>query len=327
MHIPDGYLGPKTCIAFYAVMAPVWYIASRRAQAALKTSQLPILALGAAFTFVIMMFNIPVPGGSSGHMVGAVIVAIALGPWAGVVAMSLTLTLQAFLFGDGGLTALAANSFNMAFVMSFSGYYVYRVIAAGPAPSPTRRGIASAIAAYVAINLAALAVALELGVQPVVAAGLDGVPLYAPFPLSVTLPAMMITHLVFFGPVEALGTALVISYAHKINVGAALEAGKNASWKPLWAALIALVILTPLGLFATGVPWGEWGAQELGNIAGFIPSGMKAMGDLWKGVLPGYGVPGFDGHAASSALYIVSAAAGSAIIVFTVFLWGRLWRR
>ena len=124
--------------------------------------------------------------------------------------------------------------------------------------------------------------ALELGVQPVISAGLDGAQLYAPFPLSVTLPAMLITHLVFFGPVEALGTALVISYAHKINEGAMLKAGGTASWKPLWAALIALIILTPLGLIATGVPWGEWGAQELGNVAGFIPSGMKAMGDLWK---------------------------------------------
>lgn len=326
MHIPDGYLGPKTCIVFYAAMIPVWYIASRRAQASLKAAQLPILALGAAFTFVIMMFNIPVPGGSSGHMVGAVVVAIALGPWAGVVAMTLTLTLQAFLFGDGGLTALAANSFNMAFVMSFSGYYVYRVFSAGPNPSPGRRGIAAAIAAYAAINLAALAVALELGVQPVVAAGPDGAPLYAPFPLSVTVPAMMATHLLFFGPVEALGTALVVSYAHRINEGAMLEAGKNASWKPLWAALIALIILTPLGLIAAGTPWGEWGAQELGNIAGFIPSGMKAMEDLWKGVMPDYGA-GFEGRAASSVFYVVSAAAGSAAIVFIVFLWGRLWRR
>ncbi len=327
MHIPDGYLGPKTCIAFYAVMTPVWYIASSRAQKSLKTAQMPLLALGAAFTFVIMMFNIPVPGGSSGHMVGTVVVAIALGPWAGVVAMTLTLTLQAFLFGDGGLTALAANSFNMAFVMSFSGYYVYRVIAAGPSPSPTRRAIAAAAAAYVAINLAAFAVAMQLGVQPGLEAGPDGDPLYAPYPLSVALPAMMITHLVFFGPVEALGTALVISYAHKMSEGAMLEAGKSASWKPLWVALIALIILTPLGLLATGTPWGEWGAQELGNIAGFIPSGMKAMGDLWMGVMPGYGLPGVDGRASSPALYIVSAAIGSAAIVFIVFLWGRLWRR
>src|SRR3990170_1071269 len=135
MHIPDGYLSPATCVVFYAVMAPVWYYASKRAERELRLKQLPLLALGAAFTFVIMMFNIPIPGGSSGHMVGAVVVAIALGPWAGVVALSLTLTLQAFLFGDGGLTALAANAFNMAFVMSFSGYYVYRVISAGPNPS------------------------------------------------------------------------------------------------------------------------------------------------------------------------------------------------
>ncbi|MBI5886074.1 MAG: energy-coupling factor ABC transporter permease, partial [Deltaproteobacteria bacterium] len=123
MHIPDGYLSPKTCVLFYAAMAPVWYLASKKVETAVGAARLPLLALGAAFTFVIMMFNIPVPGGSTGHMTGGVIVAVVLGPWAGVVAMTLTVALQAFLFGDGGVTAIGANAFNMAFVMPFAGYY------------------------------------------------------------------------------------------------------------------------------------------------------------------------------------------------------------
>src|SRR3972149_2087520 len=138
MHIPDGYVSPATCGVFYAAMFPVWYYASKRAERELKLKQLPLLALGAAFTFVIMMFNIPIPGGSTGHMTGGAVVAIALGPWAAIVGLSLTLSLQAFFFGDGGLTTLGANCFNMAFLMCLSSYYIYRVIAFGEAGSARR---------------------------------------------------------------------------------------------------------------------------------------------------------------------------------------------
>ncbi|MBI5810127.1 MAG: energy-coupling factor ABC transporter permease, partial [Deltaproteobacteria bacterium] len=148
MHIPDGYLSPKTCVLFYGAMAPVWYLASRKASMSLKVRQLPMLALGAAFTFLIMMFNIPIPGGSSGHMVGTVVVSIVLGPWAGVVALSIALALQAFLFADGGILALGANCFNMAFLMSFTGYYTYRALTIGKG-GHVRRFAASVVAGYI----------------------------------------------------------------------------------------------------------------------------------------------------------------------------------
>ena len=82
MHIPDGYLGPITCIAGFAAMVPVWAIASRTVKRTLSARQVPLLAIGAAFSFIIMMFNIPIPGGTTGHAVGGVLVAILLGPWA-----------------------------------------------------------------------------------------------------------------------------------------------------------------------------------------------------------------------------------------------------
>lgn len=322
MHIPDGYLSPKTSAVFFAVMLPVWYIASRRVEAALKLKELPLLALCAAFTFVIMMFNIPIPGGSSGHMIGSVIVAIVLGPWAGVIALSLAVILQAFLFGDGGVTAIGANSFNMAFVMSFGGYYVYRAVAFGE-PGVVRRSAAAGVAAYIAVNLAALAVAIELGIQPMIASGLDGRPLYAPYPLSISIPAMMAPHLLFFGPVEALGTALVISYIHKTSG----ELLKTPGLKPLWAFLALLIILAPLGLLASGTPWGEWGKGEIKDIVGYVPEGMERFGDLWNGILPGYAMPGFESRLGSTAFYIISALIGSLAVVFIIFLWGRIWRR
>ncbi len=321
MHIPDGYISPKTCAVFYAAMAPMWYLAARKAESAVGLKRLPLLSLGAAFAFVIMMFNIPIPGGSAGHMVGSVVVATALGPWAGVVAMSIALALQAFLFGDGGVTALGANAFNMALLMSFTGYYVYRALSFGD-PGAGRRFFAAAFAGYAAVNIAALAVALELGIQPLIAHAPDGRPLYAPYPLSISIPAMMVPHLLFFGPVEALGTGLVVSYLHK--AGLASDKVRAGDLRPLWAVLAVLIILAPIGLLAPGTPWGEWGAEELAGLVGYAPQGLERFSGLWKGALPGYGA---EAGGAAALFYIISAIGGSAAVVLLVFLWGRLWGR
>ncbi len=322
MHIPDGYISPRTCVVFYAVMAPFWFAAARKAERTLKLAQLPLLSLCAAFAFVIMMFNIPVPGGSSGHMVGSVVVAAALGPWAAVVAMSITLALQAFLFGDGGVTALGANAFNMAFLMSFIGYLVYRGLCAG-VPGGARRFIAAALAGYVAVNVAALAVGLELGIQPLIAHAASGRPLYAPYPLSISVPAMMLPHLLFFGPVEAVGTGLIVSYLHRaggVLVEDRVDKG-TGPLRPLWVVLVVLALLAPVGLLAPGVPWGEWTRGEMTGLVGYVPEGMGRLAGLWKGVLPEYGAGG------GPFSYAVSALAGSAAVVLVVYLWGRLWRR
>ena len=112
MHIPDGYLGPPTSGTLFAVMIPFWIAASRIAKRTLRAKQVPLLAIGAAFSFVIMMFNVPIPGGSTGHAVGGVLVAILLGPWAAMIAITVALVIQALLFGDGGITAIGANCFN-----------------------------------------------------------------------------------------------------------------------------------------------------------------------------------------------------------------------
>jgi len=322
MHIPDGYLSPKTCVVFYAAMAPVWYIASRRVEKSIGAARLPLLALGAAFTFVIMMFNIPVPGGSTGHMTGAVIVAVVLGPWAGVAAMTLTVALQAFLFGDGGITAIGANAFNMAFAMSFAGYYVHRFVAVGT-PGKARSFVALFVAGFIAMNVAALAVALELGIQPLIAVGADGQALYAPYPLSVTVPAMLVPHLLFFGPIEGLGTALVVSYLYKTGM-AGVKMSEQKSLRPLWAVIVFLIIAAPLGLLATGSPWGEWAKEEFVELAGYVPAGMDALSGRWSGPMPGYGSPS---GSYPALFYVVSAAIGSAAVVFVIYIWGRLWRR
>ena len=217
MHIPDGYLGPYTFMAFWIIMIPIWYYAGRKLSSELKSRQVPLLALSAAFSFVIMMFNVPIPGGSTGHAVGGAIIGIVLGPWAAVIAISVALVLQALMFGDGGITAIAANCFNMAVVIPFVGYYVYKIVSGDTLITSSRRVIASAIAGWASLSLAAACAGFEFGIQPILHHDANGLPLYMPYPLSVTIPAMFLEHALGFGILEALITALIFAYIQRTD--------------------------------------------------------------------------------------------------------------
>lgn len=215
MHIPDGYLGPVTSGVMYAVMLPIWAVASRIVKRTLKAKQVPMLAIGAAFSFVIMMFNVPIPAGTTGHAVGAVLTAILLGPWAACIAVTVALVVQALLFGDGGITAIGANCFNMAFIEVFAGYYLYKLISGASPINSSRRIIAAGISGYVALNIAALSTAIMFGIQPLLHKTASGQSLYCPYGLNVAIPAMLGEHMLIFGWIEALVTALVVKYLQK----------------------------------------------------------------------------------------------------------------
>jgi len=217
MHIPDGYLGPATYGTMYAVTIPFWAIAAKKLNKSLKAKQAPYLALGAAFSFVIMMFNVPIIGGTTGHATGATLIAILLGPWAAMISVSVALIIQALLFCDGGITALGANCFNMGVIGGLAGYGIYTLIAAGSEVQSKRRWIAAAIAAYFSLSISALITGIEFGIQPIFEKSASGQPLYSPFPLSVAVPAMLGEHMVVFSIVEAVVTALVIKYFQKNN--------------------------------------------------------------------------------------------------------------
>ena len=217
MHIPDGYLSPATCGVFGAVMIPIWAFASKAVKKTLSVRQVPYLAIGAAFSFVIMMFNVPIPGGSTGHAVGGVLVAILLGPWAACIAVTVALVIQALLFGDGGITAIGVNCFNMAFVLPFVGYYVYKLISLNSPADSNRRIIAAGAGAYAGICLAALCAGIEFGLQPLLYHMANGQALYSPYGLNVAVPAMVLGHLFVFGWVEVIVTALVVKYLQKQN--------------------------------------------------------------------------------------------------------------
>ena len=217
MHIPDGYLGPITWIALWIVMIPLWFIASNKLKKDLKTKNVPLLAMGAAFSFVIMMFNVPIFGGSTGHAVGGTLIAIVLGPWAALAAVSVALIIQALFFGDGGITAIGANCFNMGFILPFVGYYIYRGISANSDITSSRHWIGAGIGSYIGLNVAAIFTGIEFGLQTILYPAVDGKFQYFMYPLSVSVPAMAIEHLVLFGFVEAIVTLMVVRYLQQTD--------------------------------------------------------------------------------------------------------------
>lgn len=198
-------------------MLPVWYRASTTINKNLDIAKVPFMAMGAVFSFLIMMFNIPIPDGTTGHAVGSVLLAIALGPWMAIVATSVALFIQALIFGDGGILAFGANAFNMALLMPVTGYYIYRVIAGGALAGSGRQILAAGLAGYGALNLAALAAAIEFGIQPLLFTAPDGTPLYCPYGLEIAVPAMLLAHLTVAGVVEGVVTALALKFIVKTS--------------------------------------------------------------------------------------------------------------
>ena len=348
MHIPDGYLSPATCATLYSTSAPFWWVSLRRMQRGLHTRMVPLLSVFAAFSFIIMMFNLPLPGGTTGHAVGVGIATIVLGPWAAILAISIALVIQALLFGDGGITAIGANCFNMAVLGSLVAFATYRVLS-GRAPLRSRRRVvAAAIAGYAAINFSALAAAIELGLQPLLYRDANGAALYAPYPLSIAIPAMMAGHLTVAGLAEMVVSGGVVAYLQRMEPDLLRATARNAGvseargWralKPLWIALGLLAILTPLGILAGGAAWGEWSVddfvhpqtrEQIANASAGnappaqAPAGLQRLQSLWMAPLSRYAPPFLKN---AQIGYIVSAMLGMMAIIAVCLGAGFVLRR
>jgi cobalt/nickel transport system permease protein len=349
MHIPDGYLSPATCVALYGGSAPFWWVALKRVQRALHTRLVPLVSLFAAFCFVIMMFNLPLPGGTTGHAVGIGLATVVLGPWAAMLAVSIALVIQALFFGDGGITAIGANCFNMAIVGSLVSYAVYRAIAARSALTAPRRVLAAGLAGYAAINVSALCAAIEFGIQPIFYRDAAGAPLYCPYPLNIAIPAMMIGHLTIAGLAELFVSAGVVAFLQQSDPGLlratsglkgnVLEepspAGRKAL-RPLWLALGVLMLLTPLGILAGGAAWGEWMASDYANPAARQqiaaaslqqappvrpPGGLERLSTIWTAPFAQYAPPYIRGKAFG---YLLSAMFGVGLVTLVSSASGKL---
>lgn len=332
MHIPDGYLSPSTCATLYVAAGGGWYTALRRVRQSAFHRTIPLVSVFAAFSFVLTMFNLPLPGGTTGHAVGVAIATIAIGPSASILAISLALALQALLFGDGGVTTLGANCFNMAVIGSVVAYWSYRLLA-GSQASEKRRITAATVSGYVSLNAAALAAAIEFGIQPTLFHTASGTPLYAPYPLRIAVPAMMIGHLTFAGFAEAAITAGMVAYMLQSNSGLLAESRIGAATtprtgrlQPIWLLIAVMMVLTPVGILAAGTAWGEWSVAELAHHASLrdgVPAGLQRLASFWTAPFPAY-APAFVKSAWLG--YALSAMFGTGLLFLVYVAFTRLGR-
>ena len=198
LHAPDGFFSVPVALLMWVVAIIVIAVSVQRAGRTFDERAIPLMGVTAAFIFAAQMINFPVLGGTSGHMLGAVLAAVLLGPWAGTLVMASVIGVQALLFQDGGLLALGANIVNMGLVGTIGGYAIYRFVAGLLGGEERGRLPAAAIAAWAAVMLGALATSLEL-----VASGTTT--------LAVVLPAMLGTHAVI-GIGEALITVAALAF-------------------------------------------------------------------------------------------------------------------
>lgn len=321
MHIPENYLSPATCAVMTAAVVPVWVHAVKKVKNELPKEKMPMLGVGAAFSFLAMMFNVPLLGGTTGHAVGGTLIALLFGPNAACIAVSVALLIQAVIFGDGGILSFGANCFNMAFVLPYLGYAIYKLIPKMlKTDKPAAKYIGAAIGSYIGLNAAAFLTAIEFGIQPLLFKDAAGNALYCPYDLSVAIPAMMSSHLLIAGVVEAVFTLAVYAFVKKTSPDLLFENTLgNAGAKskiPVFALVAALIAATPLGLLATGTAWGEWGADEIAEITnkgvalGYTPSGL-ANGWALESIIPDYAIEGMNEVLA----YIISAVLGVALLV------------
>lgn len=313
MHIPDNYLSPGTCSIFAAAMLPIWYYSLHKLKKGLPKDKLPLLGVGAAFAFLLMMFNLPIPGGTTAHAVGGTLLALLLGPYAACIALSTALFIQAVLFGDGGLLSFGVNAFNMAFILPFTGYYVYCLCKNWHTALGEK--VAILIGAYAGINAAAFCAAVEFGLQPLLFTDAAGRALYCPYPLAVSVPVMMAAHLFIAGAAEAVFTLAIYQFILKTSPSF-IKARQNTEINYVLGLLIVLILISPLGLIANGTAWGEWSADEIagdtsfGSALGYIPAAI-ADGFTYKAALPDYSLSGVP----DAVSYILSAIIGTAILI------------
>jgi len=206
MHIPDGFLSPATYLPATAAAAGLILLAMRRAD--LEAERVAAVAAISAFSFVVMLFAIPIPGGTSVHLGGVGLMAVLFGPWTAFGALSLVLLIQALLFGEGGMTAYGVHVIAIAFSGAVSAYALYRFFRRF-----SENGALFA-AGWIGMVVPAVIVAAVLGIQPLIAHDAGGKPLFFPFGLEVTLPSIVLPHLIA-GVAEGAVTVIMVRFLRR----------------------------------------------------------------------------------------------------------------
>ncbi|MBW4549652.1 MAG: energy-coupling factor ABC transporter permease [Aphanocapsa sp. GSE-SYN-MK-11-07L] len=199
LHIPDGFLSPPVTGVTWLIAIALIAVCLKQVQSAYQERTVPLMGVCAAFIFAAQMINFPIPGGTSGHLLGGTLAGALLGPWAGSLVMVAVFIVQGVVFQDGGLTAMGANIFNMGLIGTFGGYYLYRTIRFALGRDNWRgMAIGVGVAAWTSVVVAAIVCAFQLALSGTVS-------------LSVALWAMVSWHLLI-GIGEALISVATVSF-------------------------------------------------------------------------------------------------------------------
>ena len=297
MHIPDGFLNIPVSIVLWIVSIAVIAVALRRTAKQLGEKEVPLMGILAAAIFAGQMLNFSVTGGTSGHLLGAALATILLGPWAAILVMTAVVSIQALLFQDGGLIVLGANLFNMAVVGVFVSHTVLTLVKKLFRNEKAGLFTGSVLAAWSSIFLASLACALELSLS-------------GTSPARIAVPAMAAIH-ALIGVGEALITLGAVSFVFAARKDLLLTNQgheKTTRGIVIGGALIT-VILAVLSPLASSHPDGlEWVAEKTGF--------LSAAQESFYNIIPDYALPGIS----NEALATIAAGIIGAIVVFVLAL-------
>jgi cobalt/nickel transport system permease protein len=306
MHIPDGFLDLPISLIGWLLSGVLIALALRQTRDHLGERQIPLMGVLAAFVFAAQMINFPVAGGTSGHLLGATLVAILLGPWAAVLVMTSVVAVQALLFQDGGLIVLGFNIFNMGVIGSFVGYAVYNWVNKTLKDVSQRQLIGAAAAAWVAVELAALATSLELAIS-------------GSSPLDIALPAMVGIH-ALIGIGEALITVGALAFIRQTRpdlMDTQREAAPAGGSGWIATGLIIALVVVLISPLANPNPDG---LERVAEDKGFIDLAEEAPYEI----MPDYTVSFIDNEALTT---IAAGVIGTLIVAGVGFGLARVNRR
>jgi cobalt/nickel transport system permease protein len=304
MHVPDGFLDTRTAVATGVLAAAGLGVALRQARRHLPPRRVPLLGLGAAFVFAAQMINFPVAGGTSGHLLGAVLIGALVGPSAAVIVLSAVLIVQCLMFADGGISALGANIFNMGIVGGVGGWAIYHLTHRA-VKGLFGRVLAAAFAAWCSTVLASIVCAGELAVSHTAA-------------WSVVLPAMAGIH-VLIGMGEGLITALVLAGIARTRPDL-LEPEATVGAHGSYGAVVAYGGLIALGVALFASPFASSWPDGLDRTAEVLGFQEKVSPPLLPAPMSGYAMPGTEWGVLGTS---IAGAAGTVVVFGLAWLLAR----
>ena len=286
MHIPDGFLEPKVWVSLTAVSAAAVAFASKKVSKNLDEKKVPLMGVIAAFVFAAQMVNFPVGGGTSGHLMGGVLIATIMGPFAALLMISTVLIIQALLFQDGGITALGANIFNMGIVGAGLGYLTFK----GLNRVTGNLNFAVFTASWLSVVTAAGIAAAELSISGVI-------------PISVSLPAMTGVHAIIGigeGAITIAALWLISGVSKDVFYGVQTVEASKVQRRPIpWILLaVSMSVAVFIAPFASEFPDG---LEKVAESLGFLKRGTSKV----TSPLPDYQILGLRGGISTSMAGVV----------------------